>query len=94
MRRVLRPIKGYPARPTICVRFGVISGQGTGFDVKHDPEIYRVQEEDDLSVVGTSEVALAGYHADEIIDVTEPVRYAGWSSCYRRGAPVTSWVAG
>ncbi|CAM2866362.1 serine--tRNA ligase [Dermacoccus abyssi] len=60
--------------------------QGTGFDVKHDAEIYRVQEEDDLYLVGTSEVALAGYHANEIIDVTEPVRYAGWSSCYRREA--------
>lgn len=60
--------------------------QGTGFDVKHDAEIYRVQEEDDLYLVGTSEVALAGYHANEIIDVSEPVRYAGWSSCYRREA--------
>ena len=60
--------------------------QGTGFDVKHDDEIYRVQEEDNLYLVGTSEVALAGYHADEIMDVTEPVRYAGWSSCYRREA--------
>ena len=60
--------------------------QGTGFDVKHDAEIYRVQEEDDLYLVGTSEVALAGYHANEIIDVAAPVRYAGWSSCYRREA--------
>ena len=60
--------------------------QGTGFDVKHDAEIYRVQEEDDLYLVGTSEVALAGYHGDEIINVDEPIRYAGWSSCYRREA--------
>ena len=60
--------------------------QGTGFDVKHDDEIYRVQEEDNLYLVGTSEVALAGYHADEIMNVDEPVRYAGWSSCYRREA--------
>ncbi|QEH92278.1 serine--tRNA ligase [Dermacoccus abyssi] len=60
--------------------------QGTGFDVKHDAEIYRVQEEDDLYLVGTSEVALAGYHMNEIIDVAAPVRYAGWSSCYRREA--------
>jgi seryl-tRNA synthetase len=58
---------------------------GTGFDVKHDAEIYRLAE-DDLYLVGTSEVALAGYHADEIISVGEPVRYAGWSSCYRREA--------
>ncbi len=58
---------------------------GTGFDVQHDAEIYRLAE-DDLYLVGTSEVALAGYHAEEIIDVREPVRYAGWSSCYRREA--------
>lgn len=58
---------------------------GTGFDVKHDDEIYRLAE-DDLYLVGTSEVALAGYHGNEIIDVNEPVRYAGWSSCYRREA--------
>ena len=60
--------------------------QGTGFDVEHDDEIYRL-ERDDLYLVGTSEVALAGYHADEIMDLSEgPVRYAGWSTCYRREA--------
>lgn len=59
--------------------------QGTGFDVEHDDEIYRL-ERDDLYLVGTSEVALAGYHADEIVDVAEPTRYAGWSTCYRREA--------
>ncbi|NYE96048.1 seryl-tRNA synthetase [Psychromicrobium silvestre] len=59
---------------------------GTGFDVKHDDEIYRL-EKDDLYLVGTSEVALAGYHSDEIIDLSAgPLRYAGWSSCYRREA--------
>ncbi len=59
---------------------------GTGFDVKHDDEIYRL-EKDDLYLVGTSEVALAGYHGDEIIDLSKgPLRYAGWSSCYRREA--------
>lgn len=60
--------------------------QGTGFDVAHDAEIYRVAE-DDLYLTGTSEVALAGYHSDEILDLSPgPVRYAGWSSCYRREA--------
>ncbi|MFZ3416593.1 serine--tRNA ligase [Arthrobacter sp. 3Tela_A] len=60
--------------------------QGTGFDVAHDAEIYRLAE-DDLYLVGTSEVPLAGYHADEIMDLSNgPVRYAGWSSCYRREA--------
>ncbi|MBP3035752.1 serine--tRNA ligase [Arthrobacter sp. zg-ZUI100] len=59
---------------------------GTGFDVAHDAEIYRLAE-DDLYLVGTSEVPLAGYHADEILDLNGgPVRYAGWSSCYRREA--------
>ena len=60
--------------------------QGTGFDVKHDAEIYRLAD-DDLYLVGTSEVPLAGYHADEIVDLSAgPMRYAGWSSCYRREA--------
>ncbi|MDQ0616434.1 seryl-tRNA synthetase [Arthrobacter globiformis] len=60
--------------------------QGTGFDVKHDAEIYRLAE-DDLYLVGTSEVPLAGYHADEILDLsTGPIRFAGQSSCYRREA--------
>ena len=37
--------------------------------------------------MGTSEVALAGYHKDEIVDLSNgPLRYAGWSSCYRREA--------
>ncbi|SJN23626.1 Seryl-tRNA synthetase [Mycetocola reblochoni REB411] len=58
---------------------------GTGFLGAHSDEIYHL-EEDDLYLTGTSEVALAGYHADEIIDVTEPLRYAGWSTCYRREA--------
>ena len=60
--------------------------QGTGFDVEHDDEIYRL-ERDDLYLTGTSEVALAGYHADEILDLSAgPSRYAGWSTCYRREA--------
>ena len=42
---------------------------------------------DDLYLVGTSEVALAGYHKDEILDLAGgPRRYAGWSACYRREA--------
>ena len=56
---------------------------GTGFNVKHDDEIYRL-ERDDLYLVGTSEVALAGYHMDEILDLSDgPKKYLGWSSCYR-----------
>ena len=58
---------------------------GTGFLGEHADEIYYLPA-DDLYLTGTSEVALAGYHSDEILDVTEPVRYAGWSTCYRREA--------
>jgi seryl-tRNA synthetase len=60
--------------------------QGTGFLGEHAPEVYRL-EADDLYLTGTSEVALAGYHADEILDLGDgPLRYAGWSTCYRREA--------
>ena len=59
---------------------------GTGFLGAHSSEVYRLRD-DDLYLVGTSEVALAGYHADEILDLsTGPRRYAGWSSCFRREA--------
>ena len=59
---------------------------GTGFLGAHADEIYRL-EADDLYLTGTSEVALAGYHSNEILDLTAgPKRYAGWSACYRREA--------
>ena len=59
---------------------------GTGFLGEHADEIYYLPA-DDLYLTGTSEVALAGYHSDEILDLTEgPLRYAGWSTCYRREA--------
>ena len=60
--------------------------RGTGFLGAHSDEIYHLPA-DDLYLVGTSEVALAGYHSDEIIDLSAgPRRYAGWSACYRREA--------
>ncbi|MEO8556926.1 MAG: serine--tRNA ligase [Actinomycetota bacterium] len=59
---------------------------GAGFLDAHADEVYRL-EADDLYLTGTSEVALAGYHADEILDLSDgPKRYAGWSACYRREA--------
>lgn len=59
---------------------------GTGFLGAHAAEVYHL-EEDDLYLVGTSEVALAGFHAGEILDLSRgPIRYAGWSACYRREA--------
>ena len=60
--------------------------RGTGFLGAHADEIYRL-EADDLYLVGTSEVALAGYHQGEVLDLSAgPRRYAGWSACYRREA--------
>ena len=60
--------------------------EGTGFLGQAAENVYRI-ESDDMYLVGTSEVPLAGYHADEILDAGSlPLRYAGWSSCYRREA--------
>jgi seryl-tRNA synthetase len=59
---------------------------GTGFLGEHADEIYYLPA-DDLYLTGTSEVALAGFHSDEILDLSDgPMRYAGWSTCYRREA--------
>jgi seryl-tRNA synthetase len=59
---------------------------GTGFLPAEEHEFYRV-ERDDLYLTGTSEVALAAMHADEILaEDSLPVRYAGFSSCFRREA--------
>jgi seryl-tRNA synthetase len=70
--------------PPVLVRSEIMSG--TGFLGEHADEVYRV-ESDDLYLVGTSEVPLAGYHAGEILDLSSgPLRYAGWSSCFRREA--------
>ena len=60
--------------------------EGTGFLGAHASEVYRL-EADDLYLVGTSEVPLAGYHSEEVLDLSNgPLRYAGWSSCFRREA--------
>jgi seryl-tRNA synthetase len=73
-----------PVIPPVLVRPEVMSG--TGFLGAHAEEVYRV-EADDLYLVGTSEVPLAGFHAEEILDLSKgPLRYAGWSSCFRREA--------
>jgi seryl-tRNA synthetase len=62
---------------------------GTGFLNEHSDEIYYLPA-DDLYLTGTSEVALAGFHSDEILDAellkSHGLRYAGWSTCYRREA--------
>jgi len=70
--------------PPVLVRPEVMAG--TGFLGSHADEIYHL-EADDLYLVGTSEVPLAGYHSDEILDLSAgPLRYAGWSTCFRREA--------
>ncbi|GAA3032440.1 serine--tRNA ligase [Microbacterium dextranolyticum] len=73
-----------PMIPPTLVRPEVM--RGTGFLGKHSDEVYRLEAQD-LYLVGTSEVALAGYHMGEIIDLASgPKRYAGWSTCYRSEA--------
>ena len=70
--------------PPVLVRPEVMAG--TGFLGAHSDEIYHL-EADDMYLVGTSEVPLAGYHSGEILDLSDgPLRYAGWSSCFRREA--------
>ena len=60
--------------------------EGTGFLGQAAENVYRV-EQDDLYLVGTSEVPLAAMHMDEILNNKElPIKYAGYSPCYRREA--------
>ena len=60
--------------------------QGTGFLGQAAENVYHLAD-DDLYLVGTSEVPLAAYHMDEILPADKlPLRYAGFSSCYRREA--------
>jgi len=60
---------------------------GTGFFPADKNEIYTVNPgEDELYLIGTSEVPLVSYHMDEIIDVSQPKRYFGISPCFRREA--------
>jgi seryl-tRNA synthetase len=73
-----------PVVPPVLVRERALFG--TGFLPDTEQQIYRVPD-DDLYLVGTSEVALASLHAGEILAAGElPRRYAGFSSCFRREA--------
>ena len=70
-----------PVVPPVLVREGPLFG--TGFFPGEREMIYEVPR-DELFLVGTSEVALAALHADEIIEPgTLPLRYAGFSPCFR-----------
>ena len=73
-----------PAVPPVLVRRDAL--YATGFLPTGEDQIYAV-EKDDLYLVGTSEVPLAGMHIDEILDAEHlPLRYAGFSTCFRREA--------
>jgi len=73
-----------PVIPPVLVRERALFG--TGFLPDTEQQIYQLPQ-DDLYLVGTSEVALASLHADEILEAEAlPVRYAGFSSCFRREA--------
>jgi len=73
-----------PVVPPVLVREQALFG--TGFFPDDSDQVYEIPK-DDLYLVGTSEVALAGLHMDEILDAEDlPLRYAGFSSCFRREA--------
>ena len=73
-----------PVVPPVLVRERAL--YGTGFLPDTEQQIYRLPE-DDLYLVGTSEVALASLHDGEILAQDDlPLRYAGFSTCFRREA--------
>jgi seryl-tRNA synthetase len=73
-----------PVIPPVLVREQAL--YGTGYFPDTEQQIYHLPA-DDLYLVGTSEVALASLHAGEILDAEQlPLRYAGFSSCFRREA--------
>jgi len=86
--------KGFtPMLPPMIVRERAM--YGTGFFPADENEIYRLanpefdQKESkspNQYLIGTAEVPLAAYHADEVIDVKNPLKYCGFSSCFRREA--------
>jgi seryl-tRNA synthetase len=87
VRWVLEVLGGHgfePVIPPVLVREEALFG--TGFLPDTEQQIYHLPE-DDLYLVGTSEVALASLHAGEILDAADlPLRYAGFSPCFRREA--------
>jgi seryl-tRNA synthetase len=73
-----------PVIPPVLVREEAL--EGTGFLPGDRDQIYEIPK-DELFLVGTSEVSLAGLHADEILELDElPIRYVGFSTCFRREA--------
>jgi seryl-tRNA synthetase len=73
-----------PMIPPVLVREHAL--EGTGFFPEAREQVYEIPK-DELFLVGTSEVPLAAYHGDEILESAElPIRYAGFSTCFRREA--------
>jgi seryl-tRNA synthetase len=73
-----------PMIPPVLVREHAL--EGTGFFPEAREQVYEIPK-DELFLVGTSEVSLAAYHGDEILDGADiPIRYAGFSTCFRREA--------
>ncbi|MDX1468412.1 MAG: serine--tRNA ligase [Acidimicrobiia bacterium] len=73
-----------PMIPPVLVREPAL--EGTGFFPEAREQVYEI-ERDELFLVGTAEVPLAAYHGDEILDPDDlPIRYAGFSTCFRREA--------
>jgi seryl-tRNA synthetase len=73
-----------PVIPPVLVKPAAM--EGTGFLGQAAENVYHL-EKDDFYLVGTSEVPLAAFHMDEILDGTKlPIRYAGYSTCFRREA--------
>ncbi len=87
VRWALEKLQGHgfqPVIPPVLVRERAL--YGTGFLPDTEQQIYALPEEE-LFLVGTSEVALASLHDDEILDAERlPLRYAGFSPCFRREA--------
>ncbi|HEX3392874.1 MAG TPA: serine--tRNA ligase [Solirubrobacteraceae bacterium] len=87
VRFVLEKLRAHgfePVVPPVLVRERAL--YGTGFLPDTEQQIYRLAD-DDLYLVGTSEVALASLHDDEILPAERlPLRYAGFSPCFRREA--------
>ena len=77
--------KGFtPTVPPVLVRENAL--YGTGFFPDDAEQVYKIPN-DDLYLVGTSEVSLAALHSNEILDMEKlPIRYAGFSTCFRREA--------
>jgi seryl-tRNA synthetase len=73
-----------PMIPPVLVREHAL--EGTGFFPEAREQVYEIPK-DELFLVGTSEVSMAAYHGDEILDGDDlPIRYAGFSTCFRREA--------